>query len=274
MTLPLGNSRFGGSQAPQPHGRGAEWDQDRRQGWGQGRWPSALPKALLGAALVLAGAGSLISAGGAQAANNYSCAPRTVGGPGGFVNLAFSAIGVGDTVTCADKKWTVNSFDFGSITGDIDFEWVQVDPSPSYSDDLFSNDIHFSPSIVGLPGGSTGFFDYTIKITQPGWTFDTVQLDTTVAVNPGSLGDTKVIKDLRGGPSLTSVNGGQVGPISLVGGTSLTVRDTWTVAQGDVLTNVKDTFTQVPGPLPLLGAGAAFAWSRKLRSRVKLSALN
>ena len=146
---------------------------------------------------------------------------------------------------------------------------TSVMPSPSYSDDLFSNDIHFSPSIVGLPGGSTGFFDYTIEITQPGWTFDTVQLDTTVAVNPGSLGDTKVIKDLRGGPSLTSVNGGQVGPISLVGGTSLTVRDIWTVAQGDVLTNVKDTFTQVPGPLPLLGAGAAFAWSRKLRSRMQ-----
>ena len=78
---------------------------------------------------------------------------------------------------------------------------TSVMPSPSYSDDLFSNDIHFSPSIVGLPGR----------------TFDTVQLDTTVAVNPGSLGDTKVIKDLRGGPSLTSVNGGQVGPISLVG---------------------------------------------------------
>lgn len=53
------------------------------------------------------------------------------------------------------------------------------------------------------------------------------------------------------------------------------MRDPWTVAQGDVLTNVKDTLTQaseVPGPLPLLGAGAAFAWSRKLRSRVNPTA--
>ena len=261
MIFPQGDARSGGALAipAAPRSRALT------------RWTAALPKALLGAAMVLAGAGSLLSAGGAQAANNYSCAPRTVGGPGGFVNLAFSAIGVGDTVTCADKKWTINGFDFGGNTGDIDFEWVQVDPAPGYFDDLFSNDIHFTPSIVGAAGGSTGFFDYTIAITQPGWVFDTVQLDTTVAVNPGSPGDTKVFKEITGGPLLTSVNGSQVGPISLLGGTSLTVRDTWNVAQGDVLTNVKDTFTQAPGPLPLLGAGAAFAWSRKLRSRVKVA---
>ena len=30
--------------------------------------------------------------------------------------------------------------------------------------------------------------------------------------------------------------------------------------------------TPTPGPLPLLGAGAAFGFSRKLRSRIKLSA--
>jgi hypothetical protein len=221
--------------------------------------------------MVLAGAGSLLSAGGAQAANNYSCVPRTSGGPGGFVNLAFSAIGVGDTVSCADKKWTVNDFDFGGATGDIDFEWVQVDPAPGYFDDLFSNDLHFTPSLVGLPGGTKGFFDYTLSITQPGWVFDTVQLDSTVAVNPNSLGDTTVVKEIVGGPTLTSTNGSQVGPISLAGGTSLTVRDSWNVAESDVLTNVKDTFTQVPGPLPLLGAGAAFGWSRKLRNRVKLA---
>ena len=261
MIFPQGDARSGGALAipAAPRSRALT------------RWTAALPKALLGAAMVLAGAGSLLSAGGAQAANTYSCAPRTVGGPGGFVNLPFSAIGVGDTVTCADKKWTVNGFDFGAITGDIDFEWVQVDPGPGYFDDLFSNDIHFSPSIVGLPGGTTGFFDYTIEITQAGWVFDTVQLDTTVAVSPSSPGVTSVIKDITGGPILTSVNGSQVGPIDLPGGTSLRVRDTWNVAQGDVLTNVKDTFTQAPGPLPLLGAGAAFAWSRKLRNRVKLA---
>jgi hypothetical protein len=31
---------------------------------------------------------------------------------------------------------------------------------------------------------------------------------------------------------------------------------------------IKNTF-QTPGPLPVLGAGAAFGFSRKLRSRIK-----
>lgn len=39
---------------------------------------------------------------------------------------------------------------------------------------------------------------------------------------------------------------------------------------GWVLDNV--SVTQVPGPLPLLGAAAAFAWTRKLRRRIKDSA--
>ena len=171
-------------------------------------------------------------------------------------------------MTCADKKFTVNGFDFGGNTGNINFEWVQVDPAPGYVDDLFSTDINFAPSVVGP---QTGFFDYTVVITQPGWVFDTVQLDSTVAVNPTSPGVTSVIKEIRSGPLLNSINGAQVGPIPLAGVTSLSVRDTWSVAQGDVLTNVKDTFTQaseVPGPLPLLGAAAAFGWSRKLRSRM------
>ena len=260
MMLPQGDSHSWAGRRPQ--------HQDRERTHSKG--PSALAKGLLGAAMVLTGAGSLFFAGGAQAANSYSCVPRTTSGPGGFVNLAFSAIGVGDTVACADKKFTVNGFDFGGNTGNINFEWVQVDPTPGYLDDLFSTDINFSPSAVGP---QTGFFDYTVQITQPGWVFDTVQLDSTVAVNPTSPGVTSAIKEISGGPILNSINGAQVGPIPLVGGTSLAVRDTWSVAQGDVLTNVKDTFTQtseVPGPLPLLGAGAAFAWSRKLRSRVKL----
>ena len=262
MTLSQVDSPYGGGECPQPQGRGQK----------MGRWPSAWPKALLGAAVVLASAGSLLAAGGAQAANNYSCVPRSTAGPGGFVNLAFSAIGVGDTVSCADKKFTVNGFDFGGNTGNINFEWVEVDPTPGYTDDLFSTDINFSPSVVGP---QTGFFDYGVQVTQPGWVFNTVQLDSTVAVNPTSPGVTSVIKEIRSGPLLNSINGGQVGPIPLAGVTSLSVRDTWSVAQGDVLTNVKDTFTQaseVPGPLPLLGAAAAFGWSRRLRSRVKPAA--
>jgi hypothetical protein len=46
------------------------------------------------------------------------------------------------------------------------------------------------------------------------------------------------------------------------------VKDTVTVNANGVLDTVTNTF-QTPGPLPILGAGAAFGFSRKLRSRIK-----
>lgn len=51
----------------------------------------------------------------------------------------------------------------------------------------------------------------------------------------------------------------------------LWIRDTWSSygpgnGNIDAITN-----TYVPGPLPVLGAGAAFGFSRKLRSRIKAS---
>lgn len=48
-----------------------------------------------------------------------------------------------------------------------------------------------------------------------------MQLDSAVAVNRRSPGDTSVIKEMRSGPLLNSINGAQVGPIPLAGVTSL-----------------------------------------------------
>jgi hypothetical protein len=48
------------------------------------------------------------------------------------------------------------------------------------------------------------------------------------------------------------------------------VRDTMTPGAGSI-DNVVNDFRNVPGPLPILGAGAAFGFSRKLRGRIKLS---
>ena len=247
---------------------------------------SILPKALLASAMLLAGSGSMLSAGAARAAA-YTCVPRTSAGPGGFVNLKFTgsgAIARGDTVSCADKTWTINDFNFGtnpstgnSNTGDIDFEWVEIGaPAGGYSDDLFTTDLHFSPSLLGTgptTAPTTGFFDYSLAINpSSGYHFDTIQLDTSVGVLVGSPGSTIVTKAVSGGPTLVSTNGVPAGPIFFNTPSPITVRDTWTLAPGDTLTNVKDSFTQaVPGPLPLLGAAAAFGWSRRLRSRVKPS---
>jgi hypothetical protein len=50
------------------------------------------------------------------------------------------------------------------------------------------------------------------------------------------------------------------------------------ITSDGVIDNVQNTFGQtgttgVPGPLPLLGIGAAFGMSRKLRKRIKGSTL-
>lgn len=64
-------------------------------------------------------------------------------------------------------------------------------------------------------------------------------------------------------------------PSALVGfGTQLFVTDTYTSTASSPsgqITGITNTFmsTPVPGPLPLLGAGAAFGFSRKLRRRIK-----
>jgi hypothetical protein len=234
------------------------------------RLRAAMPKRLLGSALLL-GAGSLLSAGAAQAANGYACAPKIPAGPGGIFSINFSAILAGDTITCGDKEFTINSFNFNN-PGSIDFEWVEITPLPGFADDLFSANINFTPSIVGA---KAGFLDYSLKILDPKYRFDSVQLDSTVAINATSPGATSVIKAITGGPTLVSLDGAQVGPIPFQTPSPITVRDTWNVSARDVLTNIKDTYTQeeVPAPLPLIGAGLAFGWSRKLRSRVRAAGL-
>jgi hypothetical protein len=52
---------------------------------------------------------------------------------------------------------------------------------------------------------------------------------------------------------------------------STTVTNTWNVTAGG-LTQITNSHNQTPGPLPILGAGAAFGFSRKLRNRIKASA--
>jgi hypothetical protein len=209
--------------------------------------------------------------GSAQAANAYRCSPTIEDPDVSNVSLSFKAILAGDTITCGDKQWTLNSYNFGSNAGSIEFEWIQADPSPGYTDDLFSTNINFKPSLVGKSSGlTTGFLDYNLSILDPTWHFQSAQLDSTVAIHPKSPGQTTVTKTITGGPTLTSSDGSQITINPVVLPSTIHVRDSWIVQPKDVLSNIKDTYVQhAPGPLPLLGAGLAFGWSRKLRQRVK-----
>jgi hypothetical protein len=132
-------------------------------------------------------------------------------------------------------------------------------------------------TLANAGGIKASNFSYKIAITgtDPATPyFNTWQTDTAGAISPN---DYKVTVDW-------SIDG--TGPIDLVfsppGPSSSGVNpfnpnqsmvsSSHTIMNGATVTAITDTVTQTPGPLPILGAGAAFGFSRKLRNRIKASA--
>lgn len=153
--------------------------------------------------------------------------------------------------------------------GDIEFEWIPVTPLPGYLSDIWKIDVDFTPA---LQGPVTGVFDYEINIFEGPMQFNTVELSVdAVAGTPtvtksiyGDAGFTQLLQQITVSGNATS------GYLALPSDyTTLYVRDSYVLKDGDILDNFQNNFTQVPGPLPLLGAGTAFGFSRRLRRRVR-----
>ncbi len=132
-------------------------------------------------------------------------------------------------------------------------------------------------------GGAYSFF-YTLSIdlTQdPNRTLLGFNTDFTLTgFNPiPTLDGTKILDVASVGTSTATKRVPQQSPGNAVafgpGVTSATFFTSMTVTPGSLVTNFSDTVlqstrsTSVPGPLPILGAAAAFSFSRKLRRRVK-----
>jgi hypothetical protein len=74
-----------------------------------------------------------------------------------------------------------------------------------------------------------------------------------------------------GNPVILSVTGsGFVPTVNLPRATTYYFKDTYS-ANGGAIDNFQNTIRATPGPLPILGAGAVFGFSRKLRGRIKAS---
>ena len=121
------------------------------------------------------------------------------------------------------------------------------------------------------PSTTAGSFDYTVGITQPGNTFNTVFANYT---GTGANQSTSVTSSSFPGTASSTFAGTNL--VSFNSGvTSATFSQIWSAGGSSNLTSFGITFTQstssVPGPLPVLGAGAAFGFSRKLRKRIKQS---
>jgi hypothetical protein len=137
---------------------------------------------------------------------------------------------------------------------------------------------------AGFSGGQTGMgsFTYTISInntTPPG----TTMTAATGGLLTGASGTT--FNGSVESPQTTSGACSLAAPgftdctlsglkFGMPGVTSLSVTTKWDIKTGS-LTSLSNTVLQspaVPGPLPLVGAAAAFSFSRKLRNRLRVSA--
>ena len=232
--------------------------------------------AILGTSLAAIGATAL-DAKAQNAIETYSCTSvKTAGG--------FNSDCVAE-VTLGDKK--VSNF-FADLTGtelfDVTFDYTWLDPDgvadPDYSDDIWTFKLTANDPVTGNFGPFT--YGYDVDITDAGWEFSQLGLDSDVAA---LLNRATVVKSADPGAgeeailTLTSVNGAPAGPATFEGSyKSIVIRDTVTLVASPVveITSVTNAWTQrpsskVPGPLPLLGAGAAFGMSRRLRRRIKSS---
>ena len=148
-----------------------------------------------------------------------------------------------------------------NIPSTLEFTWMGFsDPHPWHVD------VDLAGTMQDTNGG---FLGYTMKVTDPNWLLEDAALYGIIPVGT-------VTKDIYSSAALYNSGNGGVGDLcSLTSNGSpqecnylpvsqIWVRDKWAnTATVDSFAN--DFSQEVPAPLPLLGAGAAFGSIRKLR---------
>ena len=202
-----------------------------------------LTRTLMAAAL-LGGGASLLSAGNAQAVQVFCGGPAVEVGDKRISNIVCN--GFTPTFPAAFLKFTQAgvTYDFGSS---------------------------FDP-LLGTPGS----ISYKLEIFNSPNTFAGVELDSDcddLGVEASACNVTKKVwgDSLNGSnllASLSSPRGEEA--FGTLSGQTIFVLDAWAPTEGAFVSTVDNTYTQtsVPGPLPVLGAGVAFGFSRKLRRRI------
>jgi hypothetical protein len=153
--------------------------------------------------------------------------------------------------------------------GEVDFtEEVGVGGGKSYRVSF-----DFNPPLTTPPGPISGTSQYQISIDQLNPYYFKI-----ASLSWSGTGSPTVTKEIYSAPFTPS---SLLATISVDGGSyafsqnykNIWIRDTYGVPNDSVsnLDNFQNTFTQgtadVPGPLPLFGAGMAFSLSRRLRRR-------
>jgi hypothetical protein len=223
-----------------------------------------LPKALLTAGLLGGAALSTLGAGSAQAA----WVPST---DGITTTCTFSTGGCTpgeESPIIVDKKLTFLDINAPGLDADdtFTFEYRISDVDYPWHVDLDLN----SATGISSPGSLAYKIDSVGCPTAPlcalpfqGPSFKGVQL---LSARESGTTVSKTYGTGWNGTSITGVIDTLNAPDSgLAYGSTIYVQDVWTAAPGVTIDNINNNFSQVPAPLPLLGAGAVFGSIRKLR---------
>jgi len=133
------------------------------------------------------------------------------------------------------------------------------------SDGVWTVETRFNPTLTNR----SGTLNYNIAVVGTNFTFN----ETEVNVG-GSTQTTRptVVSTMTGISAFTTSTAIAQARTFTTKPASIAVSQQFTAANR-AMNSFTTTYTQnVPGPLPLLGAAAAFGFSRRLRSRIKTSA--
>jgi hypothetical protein len=237
---------------------------------------TTLSKALLAAVLV---GGTVLTANSAQA--GWIATPPIGGatgakcllGPPGLPNDCFST-----SYTLGDK--TISLINRSTLVAAND-DVVEFTYDPTNLNTPWNVSLDFNPNRNNILN-DTGFLRYKFEIDPVlgrGNFFDQVKLANQGDITNGEYTITKtfwnsdytvqVIADALTNP--VSPDGISLASLRLK---TLYIQDEWNVQPGanGSINSLQNSFGQtsdVPGPLPLVGIGAAFGLSRRIRSRIK-----
>jgi hypothetical protein len=158
-----------------------------------------------------------------------------------------------------------------------DITWQSVDQSGTliFAWDESPTPDDYSVSLVfdGL-GASNGSFSYQLEVLDPARSFSFAELDADfIGTGEFDARATKRIVNESGDEWILAVASPSTVDSSPISGKLISVTDTWATCPECNVRAVTNTYNQVahvPGPLPLLGVGAAFGYSRRLRNRLKV----
>ncbi|MFM9089684.1 MAG: hypothetical protein ACKOPT_16420 [Cyanobium sp.] len=162
-----------------------------------------------------------------------------------------------------DKQYGNFSFSANllSSTGTYNFTNTDVDHT-------------FSGAGLGLLTG-TYTYSYDVVALDPTQYINIYRTDLGTSAIGGATASNQLANSVNALDSLASIPGSSPGNLvniaQVPSGTPVTFTGTLTVSNGRIDT-ITDSLQQAPGPLPILGAGAAFGFSRKLRKRIKATA--